>query len=39
MGGDILIGVDEKQGQLTSIPGLSADADKLILRYQQIALS
>lgn len=39
MGGDILVGVDEGQGRLTSIPGLSGDADKLILRYQQIALS
>lgn len=39
MGGDILVGVDENEGRLTSIPGLSGDADKLILRYQQIALS
>jgi hypothetical protein len=39
LGGDILVGVDEKRGRLTSIPGLSDDPDKLILRYQQIALS
>jgi hypothetical protein len=34
VGGDLLIGVDEQNGKLSAIPGLSGDPDTLIVRYQ-----
>lgn len=38
-GGDILVGVDERDGKLSGVPGISGNPDALIVRCQQIANS